>query len=67
VKGAEKTEVKLPLYDEVTLIFIIKLNSCFKNERKIFFVLDYCPGGELFRLLQKKKKFSENQILFYSA
>jgi serum/glucocorticoid-regulated kinase 2 len=41
--------------------FIVKLSYSFQNERKLFFVLDYCPGGELFNLLQKRKQFTEDQ------
>ena len=40
--------------------FVVKIHSCFKNERKAFFVIDYCPGGELFSILHKKGKLSEN-------
>lgn len=42
--------------------FIIKLHYSFKNEKKLFFVLEYCPGGELFNLLQKRKRFTEDQF-----
>jgi len=35
--------------------FIVKLYYSFQNEKKLFFILEYCPGGELFNLLQKKK------------
>lgn len=31
--------------------FIVKLYYSFQNERKLFFALEYCPGGELFNLL----------------
>ena len=31
--------------------FIVKLAYTFQNEKKLFFVLEYCPGGELFNLL----------------
>lgn len=40
--------------------FIIKLAYSFQNDRKLYFVLEYCPGGELFNLLQKKKKLNED-------
>lgn len=40
--------------------FIIKLHYSFQNERKLFFVLEYCPGGELFNLLSKKKHLNED-------
>lgn len=33
----------------------------------MYFALEYCPGGELFNLLQKKKRFSEDQARFYAA
>ena len=35
--------------------FIVKLNYSFQSPKKLFFVLEYCPGGELFNLLSKKK------------
>jgi tRNA A-37 threonylcarbamoyl transferase component Bud32 len=47
--------------------FIIKLNSCFKNEEKLYFVFDYCNGGELFFHLQKKRFFQEKVVKFIAA
>lgn len=47
--------------------FICKLFYSFQNERKFFFVLEYCPGGELFNLLVKKKRFTEDQTRYYAA
>ena len=38
--------------------FIVKLHYSFQNPKKLFFVLEYCPGGELFGLLQKKHRLS---------
>jgi len=32
--------------------------STFHNDKKLFFVLEYCPGGELFNLIRKKGRFS---------
>jgi len=40
--------------------FVIKLHYAFQNPRKLFFALEYCPGGELFNLLQKRKNFTED-------
>ena len=31
--------------------FIIKLHFTFQNERKLYFILEFCRGGELFYLL----------------
>lgn len=33
----------------------------------MYFVLDYCPGGELFYHLGRAKKFSEERARFYAA
>lgn len=47
--------------------FIAKLHCSFQNEKKLFFALEYCPGGELFNLLQKRKYFTEDQTRFYAV
>jgi serum/glucocorticoid-regulated kinase 2 len=39
--------------------FIVKLSYAFQNKKKLYFAMSYCPGGELFNLLAKKKHFSE--------
>ena len=41
--------------------FVVKLAFAFQNERKLFFAMEYCPGGELFNLLQKQKRLTEEQ------
>jgi protein-serine/threonine kinase len=47
--------------------FIVKMFYSFQNEEKIFFVLEYCPGGEIFNLLLKFNVLNEYQTIFYSA
>jgi serum/glucocorticoid-regulated kinase 2 len=47
--------------------FIIKMSHAFQDERKLYFVLDYCPGGELFTLLQRRKALKEDQYTQSSA
>lgn len=41
--------------------FLVRLHYSFQNTKKLFFALEYCPGGELFGLLSKKQKLSEEQ------
>ena len=36
--------------------FLIKIHASFQDQKKLFLVLEYCPGGELFGLLSKKKR-----------
>ena len=45
----------------------MKIHFAFQTEKKLFFVLDYCPGGELFNLLCKKRKFNEEVCKFYTT
>ena len=39
----------------------------FQNEKKLFFLIEYCPGGELFRLIQTNKRLSEAHARFYAC
>jgi serine/threonine protein kinase len=47
--------------------FLVRLYFSFQDEKKLYFVLEYCPGGELYGLLQVKNKLSEEQCKFYAA
>ena len=47
--------------------FFVKIHYSFQNEKKLFFVLDYCPGGEMFSILQKRNRLTENEARFYAA
>jgi len=41
--------------------FLVKLRFAFQSDSKLYFVLDYCRGGELFFHLKKRKKFTEQE------
>ena len=47
--------------------FLIDFYYSFQTEKALCFILEYCPGGELFHLLRKRRKFSEEQSKFYAA
>lgn len=47
--------------------FIVGLNMAFQTADKLFFVLDYCGGGELFFHLGKVGRFPEERARFYAA
>lgn len=47
--------------------FIVKLFYTFQTDKKLYFILEFCPGGEIFNLLQKKRRLSEDQTRFYAA
>jgi RAC serine/threonine-protein kinase len=47
--------------------FLVHLHFSFQTSDKLYFVMDYVNGGELFFHLQKEKTFDPNRVLFYSA
>ncbi|XXQ31943.1 Non-specific serine/threonine protein kinase [Plasmodiophora brassicae] len=47
--------------------FIVTMRGAFQTESKLFIVLDYCAGGELFFHLQRMGTFSEELARFYTA
>jgi serine/threonine protein kinase len=47
--------------------FLVKLHYSFQDSDRLFFVMDYVNGGELFFHLQKEKRFTEDRVKFYTA
>ncbi|XP_015789263.1 serine/threonine-protein kinase Sgk2 [Tetranychus urticae] len=47
--------------------FLVGLHYSFQSRDKLYFVLDYVNGGELFFHLQRDKYFSEPRARFYAA
>ena len=43
------------------------MHSSFQTEDKLFFLMPFLQGGELFQYLKKLKRFSEDQTRFYSS
>lgn len=44
---------------------IVKFYGFFHDETKIFYILEYCSGGELYKKLMKTKGFGEKQSSHY--
>ncbi|CAG9324813.1 SGK2_2 [Blepharisma stoltei] len=47
--------------------FIVQLRYAFQTSDKLYMVMDYMKGGELFFHLRKEGKFSEDRAKFYAA
>lgn len=47
--------------------FLPKLYYAFQDAEKLYFVMDFINGGELFHHLHKEKRFSDERARFYSA
>jgi 3-phosphoinositide dependent protein kinase-1 len=46
---------------------IVRLYYTFQDERSLYFVLDYCKGGELLGVLKRMATFDEECTRFYGA
>jgi len=47
--------------------FLVSLHYSFQTKEKLYFVLDFLNGGELFHHLQKERSFTETRARFYAA
>ncbi len=47
--------------------FAVGLKYAFQTPEKLFLLLDYAPGGNMSRALQKDKRFTEERSRFYLA
>ena len=45
--------------------FIVKLNYAFQSATKLYFVMEYCPNGDLAKHLLFEKRFKEPRAKFY--
>ena len=45
--------------------FVIDMKFAFETAKYLIFVVEYCPGGELFGLIKKYKRLSEEVSRFY--
>jgi serum/glucocorticoid-regulated kinase 2 len=63
----ERTRTERKVLAKVDHPFIMKLHFAFQTDEKLFLVLDYCAGGELFFHLSRHRRFPEKYTRFYAA
>jgi len=47
--------------------FLVNLKATYKDEFRVYFLLEVCLGGELFTILRKMRSFDEPTARFYSS
>lgn len=62
-----KTEAERKILEEINSPFIVNLHYAFQSEERLYFVLDFLNGGELFYHLRRNRMFSEERARFYAA
>ena len=63
--GHTRTERRI--LQEIRHPFLVHIIYAFQTSDKLYMVLEYMPGGELFHWLKKKRKFSEEGTRLYAA
>lgn len=66
-KDAEHTKNERTILEEVRHPFIVTLHYAFQTQAKLYLILSYASGGELFTYLANEKMFSEDVARFYLA
>merc|ERR1712232_567772 len=63
----EHTKTERNVLEAVSHPFIVNLVYAFQTPKKLYFVLEFCPGGELFYHLSRAGRFSESRCRFYAS
>merc|ERR1719486_1747887 len=63
----EHTKTERNVLEAVSHPFIVTLHYAFQTPKKLYFVLEYCVGGELFFHLSRAGRFSEGRTRFYAS
>ena len=61
------TQAERRILQEVRHPFLVHIVFAFQTDDKLYMVLEYMGGGELFHWLKKKRKFSEDGTRLYAA
>ena len=66
-KQTKHTKEERKILEKIDYPFISKLYYAFQNEKKLFMITEYMPGGEMFYHLHMNDHFNENKARFYIA
>mmetsp|Transcript_25928 Transcript_25928/g.19545 ORF Transcript_25928/g.19545 Transcript_25928/m.19545 type:complete len:106 (+) Transcript_25928:230-547(+) len=62
-----KAKAERKILETIEHPFIVKLHYAFQTPTKLYYVMDFLNGGELFTHLRREGKFSEDRARFYAA
>jgi len=66
-KQVAHTKAEKTILQKIQHPFIVRLHYAFQTKDKLYMVLDYINGGELFFHLKKEGRFTEVRVKFYAA
>lgn len=62
-----KTQAERDILEKIKNPYIVGLHYAFQTETKLYFIIDFLNGGELFTYLRKEQKFDEQRAKIYCA
>jgi len=66
-KQVQHIRESLKIISQIRHPFIMKIKSAFQTSDKLYMILDFINGGELFYHLKKEGRFSESRVRLYVA
>ena len=63
----ESTLLEKQILQSLNYPFLVGMVFCFQTEERIYFVMPFVRGGELFQHLRTEKYFKEEKVKFYAA
>lgn len=47
--------------------FLVSMDYMFQNDLRLYFVMPFINGGELYKIYESKKRFDEETVRFYGS
>eukprot|EP01060_Flectonema_neradi_P038204 TRINITY_DN7959_c0_g1_i1.p1 TRINITY_DN7959_c0_g1~~TRINITY_DN7959_c0_g1_i1.p1 ORF type:complete len:397 (+),score=71.42 TRINITY_DN7959_c0_g1_i1:115-1191(+) len=63
----EHTKTERAVLEKANHPFLVKMRYAFQTAEKLYLVMNFANGGELFSHLKKEKRFTEDRSRFYAA
>ena len=66
-KNVEYTKMEKDILRKIRHPFVVRLQSAFQNDHRVFLLMDFVNGGHLLFHIHQQAMFSENMAKFYAA
>lgn len=66
-KDAEHTQSERNILEAIQHPMLVRLYYAFQTDHKLYLILEYAQGGELYSYLAKESLLKEDTVIFYMA
>lgn len=63
----KNTKLERDIMFECDHVNLVSMDYLFQNESRLYFVMPFVRGGELYKIFQTQKRFQEQTVKFYAA